>query len=145
MSWTAREFAVAEAASVAGIHRAHLDVIISRASGADVLFSEKRKHRRWFSPKDITVLRLAHELERAGRNWLTAIAQAFEHLGQPPPPDAVLIIPTMSISARSGRVLTGLPKPLPSESFAVLPIGRIAAEIIAACEQLKETPINVAV
>lgn len=138
MFWTAREFAVAEAALVAGIHRAHLDVIIHRTRDVDVLFSERRKGRRWFSPRDITIIRLAHELERAGRNWLTAIAQAFEHLAQPPPPEALLIVPVMSVSARSGRVVTGLADLIPSESFVVLPIGRIAAEVVAACDQLKE-------
>lgn len=141
MSWTCPAYTRAEAAKLSGIHPQTLDVIIHRNRPIAVLFSSKVKGRRWFSPRDITVLRLAYELERAGRNWLTAIAQAYEHLAQPPPPGALLIIQTMSISARSGRVLMGLPDPIPSESFAVLPIGRIAAEIIERCEQLKEKPV----
>lgn len=141
MAWTSRDFTVAEAAQLAGLHRAHLDVIVNRAKDIDVLFSEKRKSRRWFSPRDIAVLRLAHELERGGRDWLTAIAQAFEHLSRPPPHDALLIVPVMSVSARSGRVVTGLPDPIPTASFITLPIGKTAAEIEAACEQLKEAAL----
>lgn len=141
MNWNARDFTVAEAARVAGLHRAHLDVIINRTKPLSPLFSERRKGRRWFSAKDIAVLRLAFELERAGRNWPTATAQAFEHLATPPPNDALLIVPALSVSAMSGRVLTGLPALPVSSSMIVLPIGMIAADIISACEQLKETPV----
>ncbi|WP_417426258.1 terminase TerL endonuclease subunit [Hoeflea sp.] len=97
---------------MAGVHRAHIDVIINRAKPLEVLFSERRKGRRWFSAKDIAVLRIAHELGRAGRLWNTAIAQAFTHLEHPPPRDAILIIPVMSVSHTTGRVLTGLPDPV---------------------------------
>lgn len=129
MAWTSRDVTVAEAARVVGLHRSHLDVIISRNREIDTLFSEKRKGRRWFSAKDITVLRVAFELERAGRNWLTALAQAFEHLEWPPPPEALLIVPVAAVSCTSGRVITGLPDPLPSSSFITIPIGKLAAEI----------------
>ncbi|WP_104822756.1 hypothetical protein [Rhizobium sp. NXC24] len=139
--WTTRDFTVAEAADMAGLHRATLDVIIHRARDLEVLFSEKRKSRRWFSPRDIAVLRIGYELERAGRDWATALAQAFEHLGQPPPSDALLIIPIMSVSARSGRIVTGLADLVPTASMAVVPIGSIVADIIAACETLKEAPV----
>lgn len=141
MSWTAREYAVAEAARVAGIHRAHLDVIINRTKPLSPLFSERRRGRRWFSAKDITVLRVSYELERGGRNWPTAIAQAFEHLATPPPADALLMVPVLSVSATSGRVLTGLPALPGSGSMIVLPIGDIAAEVVSACEQIKETAV----
>ncbi|MFD1744052.1 hypothetical protein ACFSE1_01125 [Rhizobium helianthi] len=136
MAWTSRDFSVAEAAQCVGLHRTHLDVIISRANPLATLFSEKRKGRRWFSVRDITVLRIAYELERAGRAWNTAIAQAFEHTGTQPPPDALLVVPVASVSATSGRVLTGLPDPLPSSSFITVPIGRIAAEIMEAIDAL---------
>lgn len=142
MTWTVRDFTRAEAAKMAGLHLATLDVVIHRAKPFASLFSERRKGRRWFSPKDIAVLRLGYEVERGGRNWPTAIAQAFEHLGQPPPPDSVLVVPVMSVACTSGRVLTGLTVPLlPSESMAVFPIGRIAADIIERCQELKEMPI----
>ncbi|TAW88382.1 hypothetical protein ELI13_06415 [Rhizobium ruizarguesonis] len=132
---------MAEAARVAGIHRAHLDVIINRTKPLSPLFSERRRGRRWFSAKDITVLRIAYELERAGRNWPTAIAQAFEHLATPPPNDALLVVPVLSVSSTSGRVLTGLPALPSSDSMIVLPIGRIANDIVAACEHIKETAV----
>lgn len=141
MAWTSRDFTVAEAAHLAGLHRATLDWQVHRAKAVDVLFSEKRKHRRWFSPKDICVLRLAHELERAGKDWLTAVAMAFEHLGQPPPPDSLLVVPALSTSARSGRVVTGLADLIPAASFVVLPIGRIVEEVVRKCDELKETAV----
>ena len=137
MAWTKRDFTVAEAAQTAGLHRATLDWWVHRAKPLAVLFSERRKGRRWFSQKDIAVLRIANELGRAGRLWNTAIAQAFEHLAHPPPRDAILIVPVMSVAHTSGRVLTGLPDPLPDGSFIVLPIGRIVGAIIAACNELE--------
>ncbi|CCM76256.1 hypothetical protein [Rhizobium mesoamericanum] len=140
MAWETRDLTVAEAANMSGLHRATLDVIIHRARHLDVLFSERRKHRRWFSPKDIAVLRVAYDLERAGRDWATALAQSYEHLSQTPPHDALLIVPVMSVSARSGRVVTGLKDITPTASFITLPIGKIAAEIQARCKQLQEAP-----
>lgn len=143
MNWTARNYSVAEAARLSGVHRAHLDVIINRAKPLAVLFSERRKGRRWFSQKDIAVLRIAHELGRAGRLWNTAIAQAFENLEHPPPRDAILIIPVMSVSHTSGRVVMGLPDPLPDASFICLPIGKIVGEIIHACEELEAEDVAI--
>ncbi|NRQ18763.1 hypothetical protein [Ensifer sesbaniae] len=140
MAWETRDYTVAEAANLAGLHRATLDVVVHRARHLDVLFSERRKHRRWFSAKDICVLRVGYELERTGRDWATALAQAFEHLSQPPPSDALLVVPAMSVSARSGRVVAGLSDLIPTASFIVLPLGKIAAEIQARCEQIQEAP-----
>ncbi|MGL3605758.1 hypothetical protein ACSV9I_04535 [Rhizobium sp. G187] len=136
MAWTSRDLTVAEAARVVGLSRAHLDVVVSRNRDIDVLFSEKKRGRRWFSPKDIAVLRTAVELERAGRNWTTAIAQAFEHLEHPPPPDALLVVPVASVSCTSGRMLTGLPDPVPSTSFITITIGAIAAAVQEAIDGL---------
>ncbi|MGO7965277.1 hypothetical protein ACC720_17630 [Rhizobium ruizarguesonis] len=141
MAWTSRDFTVAEAAQLAGLHRAALDNVVSRTKPLAPLYSEKRKGRRWFSAKDITVLRVAYELERAGRNWPTAIAQAFQHLATPPPEDALLVVPVLSVSATSGRVLVGLPALPGGGSMIVLPIGKITADIVAACEQIKETAV----
>ncbi|MBL6431890.1 MAG: MerR family transcriptional regulator [Alphaproteobacteria bacterium] len=137
MAWTSRDYSVAEAAQLAGLHRATLDWWVHRAKPLEVLFSERRKSRRWFSPKDIAVLRIAHELGRAGRLWNTAIAQAFERLEHPPPADALLVVPVMSVSHTAGRVLASLPDPLRDESFIVIPIGRIVGEIATACHELE--------
>jgi hypothetical protein len=86
-------------------------------------------------------LRIAYELEAAGRNWLTAIAQAYEHTTAQPPGDALLVVPALSISARSGRVVTGLPAMPCLASMIVLPIGKIAAEVVTTCDELKESAI----
>lgn len=141
--WSSRDFTVAEAAAMSGMHRANIDIIIHRAKGCEVLVSEKRKYRRWFSPRDISVLRVGHELERAGRNWLTALAQALEHLEHPPPPDAVLVVPAMSVSATSGKIISDRDVPrLPVEASTVLiPIGKIVADIVGRCAHIKETPV----
>ncbi|MBY5634476.1 hypothetical protein HFO39_06685 [Rhizobium leguminosarum] len=141
MTWQDRVFTRAEAASLSGLHPVTLDVVLHRTKPLAPLYSEKRKGRRWFSAKDITVLRVAYELERAGRNWPTAIAQAFEHLATPPPGDALLVVPVLSVSATSGRVLTGLPALPGSGSMIVLPIGDIAADVVSACEHIRETAI----
>lgn len=135
-TWNAREYIRSEAARVAGFNESTLGVILHRTKPLQDLYSGKLKGGRFFSPKDITVLRVALELERAGRNWNTAIAQAYQHLGTQPPPDALLVVPVASVSHTSGRVLTGLPDPLPSSSFITIPIGRIAAEILEAIDAL---------
>lgn len=134
--WTAREFTRSEAADLAGLNVNTLDVIIHRTKPLQSLYSERRRGGRFFSTKDITVLRVAQELERAGRNWTTAIAQAFEHLEHPPPADALLVVPVASVSATSGRLLTGLPDPLPSSSFICINIGAIAAATMEAIDGL---------
>ncbi|MBY5630415.1 hypothetical protein HFO42_20210 [Rhizobium leguminosarum] len=141
MAWTERVFTRAEAATLSGLHPVTLDVLLHRTKPLAPLYSEKRKGRRWFSAKDITVLRVAYELERAGRNWPTAIAQGFQHLDTPPPDDALLVVPVLSVSATSGRVLAGLPALPGGGSMIVLPIGKITADIVAACEQIKETAV----
>lgn len=134
--WTAREFTRSEAADLAGLNVNTLDVVIHRTKPLQSLYSERRKGGRFFSPKDITVLRVALELERAGRNWPTAIAQAFQHLEHPPPSDALLVVPVASVSATSGRLITGLSDPLPAAAFITIPIGAIAAATMEAINGL---------
>lgn len=134
--WTVREFSVAEAAAISGIHRANIDLIIHRARDCEVLFSEKRNHRRWFSPRDIAVLRIAYECERAGQIWMTALARAYEHLQVPPSPDAILVFPSMSVAHTSGRIITAA-EPV-DKSMVLVPIGKIVGEVVARTTQLKE-------
>lgn len=136
MAWTSRDITVAEAAQVVGLSRKHLDTLMVRTKPLQPLYCGRRGTRNWFSPRDITVLRVAQELERAGRNWPTAIAQAFEHLEHPPPPDALLVVPVASVSCTSGRMLTGLPDPLPASSFITITIGAIAAAVQEAIDGL---------
>src|SRR5690606_968044 len=102
-SWRERAYTVDEAATLAGLRRATLDVWVMRQPAE--LFSEKRGARRWFSPMDISVLRLSRELERSGKVLLTAIACAFEHLQQPPAEDAVFVIDAETVSSRGGRFI----------------------------------------
>lgn len=139
--WNYRGFSVAEAAAMSGLNRAILDVIVSRNKAIDVLFSQKRGHRRWFSPRDIAVLRVAFELERAGRTWLRALGAAFDNLQVPPSTDALLIAPAVIKRAcGSPRVIADRDVPrLPFDvSTIVIPVGRIVADIRARCAELQE-------
>ncbi|RUU92802.1 hypothetical protein EOB59_05440 [Mesorhizobium sp. M7A.F.Ca.MR.176.00.0.0] len=146
MAWTSRGFTVAEAAQLAGLHRSALDVIIHRARHVSVLWSEKRATRRWFSPRDICVLRIAHELERSGRSWLMSIGTAFDNLEHPPTADTLLVAPAV---IRRG---CGLPRVIPERdanrlpfdvSTIVVPFGRICNDIIARCAELESSRVAV--
>ncbi|MBU2483895.1 MAG: hypothetical protein KKG78_02330 [Alphaproteobacteria bacterium] len=130
MAWTSRDLTVARAAQIVGLSRAHLDVIISRNKNLEILFSEKRKGRRWFSVRDIAVLRIAFELENAGRNWLSAIATAFDNLQEPPAADALLIAPAVRKRACGLPYIADRPPDVFERSEVIIPIGRIVAEII---------------
>lgn len=139
VDWNSRTYTVAEAAALAGLHRSALDNVISRASIFADMFSEKRGHRRWFSPRDITTLRLAYELERGGRHWSTAIAQAIEQLAAQPEAGAILMVPINSVSHRSGKVITEADIPATEQSMSLYPIGRIAGAVVNACQELKDS------
>ena len=137
--WDRRDFTVAEAAHLAGLYRSQVDLLIHRARHVSVLFFEKRGSRRWFSLKDICVLRIAFELERAGRTWLTAIGAAFDNLEDPPPVDALLIAPAVQ------RRACGLPRiisdrDVPRLNFGrseiIVPIGRIVSDILKEAESV---------
>ena len=141
--WSNRDFTVAEAAAMSGLHRASLDVLIHRSRDVAVLFSEKRGRNRWFSPRDIAVLRIAFELERAGRGWLTAIGAAFDNLQAAPSSDTLLVAPAVIKRA------CGLPRLIPDRdvprlpfdvSTIVIPIGRIVADIMARCADIQKEP-----
>jgi len=128
--WTTRAFTVAEAAAYCGLHRASLDVLIHRSRHVAALFCEKRRSRRWFSLKDICVLRIAFELERSGRNWLTAIAAAFDNLEHPPDQSALLIAPAVQKRGCGLPYLATTPPAVFERSEIIVPIGRIVAEIL---------------
>lgn len=140
MHWDRRDFSVAEAAALSGIHRANIDLIVHRAKDCDVLFSEKRGRNRWFSPRDIAVLRIAYECERAGQTWLTALARAFEHLQDQSAADAVLVFRANSVSAFSGRLIPDRDiERLPvDEAIVLIPIGKIVSGIIERCDTIEK-------
>ncbi|MDX1015347.1 MerR family transcriptional regulator [Sinorhizobium medicae] len=135
--WRERAYSVGEAATLAGLRRSTLDMWCIRQPVE--LFSEKRGHRRWFSPRDIAVLRLAHELERAGMVLLTAIACSYEHMKEPPATDAIFVIPAGKLSPRSGRFIPDrdVPRLVVNKSLILIPAGQLVAGIIAACAELR--------
>lgn len=142
MTWDRRDFTVAEAAALSGIHRASIDLLIHRAKGVSTLFSEKRGRNRWFSPRDIAVLRIAFELERGGRNWLTAIGAAFDNLYEGPQSvDALLIAPAVQKRGCGlPRIISDrdVPRLNFERSEIIIPIGRIVAEIVERCAAIKQ-------
>lgn len=135
--WTTRGWTAAEAAALCGLHRSQLDLLIHRAKHVSTLFCEKRGSRRWFSLRDISVLRIAFDLERAGRTWLTAIGAAFDNLEHPPAADALLIAPAV-IKRACGLPRIICDRDVPRLNFErseiIVPIGRIVADIIKESE-----------
>lgn len=128
-TWNARDYTRAEAARLCGLPLTVLATITHRARHVAMLFSEKRKGRRWFSIRDICVLRVAHELERGGRSWLNAIAIAFEHLEHPPPREALLVLTPAPVRG-SGRPVMVTTMPTIERPTLLIPIGRIVHEIM---------------
>jgi DNA-binding transcriptional MerR regulator len=109
MRWQQREFTYAEAAALAGLEPGRLRVWAHRHNAP--AFSERRRGRRYFSPADIAVLRIARDLSQAGVNIPAAIATARERLVGPPDPDAVLVVKT-------------------GEARAVVPLGEIVIQTL---------------
>jgi hypothetical protein len=138
-AWTSRAFTRAEAAKLCGIPLGTVAVLLHRARHVAVLFSEKRKGRRWFSLRDIAVLRIASELEKAGAVWLSAIAHACEVLDDPPVPDAILVAPTFPMRGRgSPRVISdrAVPRLTIDRTSALVPIGKFVSEIMEAADAM---------
>jgi hypothetical protein len=135
--WRERAFTLGEAADLAGLRRSQLDQWTIRQP-AD-LFSQKRGARRWFSPRDISILAMARQLERGGKVLLTAIAMAFEHLQEPPAPDAIFVVEAERMSARAGRYISDkdVPRLSVDQSIILMPAGQIVARIRAACTELR--------
>jgi hypothetical protein len=111
--WRARAFTQDEAADLAGLEPGCLRVWVCRNKTA--AFSEKRGSRRWFSPQDICVLRIARELAKTGKPVAQAITTAGLRLVEPPSQDEIMVV-------RSGDART------------VVQLGEIAAAVIAACQ-----------
>lgn len=130
--WAERAYRRDAAAAGSGIHPKTLDVLIHRMRDADVLFSERQGGARVFAPRDICVLRVGYEIERAGRSWLDALAIAFEHLETPPAADAVLVMTPAPVRASGGpKVMArdAVP-PADRDSLLIVPIGAIVADIM---------------
>lgn len=131
-AWSARDFSVAEAAKLCGFSEAHFRVILHRNKPIQTLFSEKRSGRRWFSRKDICVLKVGHVLERFGRTYLMGIADAFDRLERPPPEDTIIVLTLGRSLPQCRRMISDRDVPrLPvGEATLLVPIGRIVANII---------------
>ena len=125
--WAFRAFTTDEAAELAGLKRATLDVWLGRYPQADI--GEKRRTKRVFSPRDIATIRLALELERHGWGVAEALDTSLLIMLDAPEPDAVLVVAgrgTLTISDRD------IPRLNLDQSKILIPVGRMAQEIIAA-------------
>ena len=127
--WCTRDFTMAEAARLAGIHPVTLRTWVMNHGAA---FSERRGGRRWFSPRDIAVIAAARELADAGMPVPDAIDAACRLLADPPAADALALA-----SGRSVRA-AGIADLVKARGAAIrsVPIGRIAAGISANCAEL---------
>lgn len=136
--WKARAFDTEEAAKLSGIKPAQFHLIVHRNRDLAILFATKIKGRYRLSLRDICTLRIAMELERGGRVWVTALAQAWQHCASLPSPDSVLIVPANSVSASSGWTISDsdVSKLQIDETLLAIPIGKICAEITERAESL---------
>lgn len=130
--WSRRVYSRAQAAELAAIHPGTLDTRIHRMRDCDVLFSERVNSRRVFSARDIAVLAVAYEIERAGRSWLDALGIAHDHLRDPPDANAVLVMtPTPVRDSGGPKVMHRAEVPPAERPTLIVPIGAIVADILA--------------
>lgn len=126
-----RAFAQAEAANLANMHYSTLRDWL--ANGPADLVSDRVRGRRWFSARDIVIVRLAHELVRAGYTVLTALAAAFELVDAIQPGD-VMIARNGGASTASVRVVKGASlADMGGTSFIFIPASAIVEATYAAC------------
>lgn len=125
--WRERAYTANESASLAGLQRATLDMWVNRFPA--LVPGEKRGWRRWYSPHDVTILRLAVELERAGWSIPDALTLARRHLHAPPAADAILVV-----DATGSWLVTqwDVARLQVDKSKFLIPLGRMAGEIVAA-------------
>lgn len=128
--WRERALTIAEAAEVALMSRATLDVWQYRF-GPDIL-SERRNGRRWLSPCDVTVLRAANSL-KANTPLRQAIPTAIQHLLHLPPPGVFLVVDQGKAFVSDANTAARFSI---ERGAAAIPIGALAAEVEDACAAL---------
>lgn len=131
--WRAAHFSQTEAADIAGLHQSTLR---DWMAGFGKLFvSERRAGRRWFSPEDILILRLANELVRGGFVTLTALAIAKEHVEEAVwfPSDVLLAAKPGATSTAAVRLIVDGKVP-DWDSVQIIRFGRIAHDTLQQCE-----------
>lgn len=135
--WKERSFTQDEAADIAGFKPAALRKYVHRLEGAEVLFSELRHGRRWYSPMDIAVLATGRDLVDGGMQTITAVAVAFEHLQSPPDLDIILTVPNGAYAVSQARVFpeTEVAHLALDKSIQLIPLGKIAARVQAECSK----------
>ncbi len=139
LHWGDRVFKREAAARCCGVHPSTLSVLVHRMDGTEIIFSERQGGARVFSAKDIAVLRIAHELERGGQTWLTALARADDALQAPPGPDDFLVTPADSVSHTTSWITSVAPSPS-DKTLVVVPLGRLVGAVI---ENLKNEAVAV--
>lgn len=127
-----RAFSMDEAAELSGLHLSTLKDWV--ATVATHFVSERRGGRRWYSAEDILILRVANEMVKGGAVTLLAIAVAWEHLARVDyiPRDAALAVKPGGVATTS-TVLCSIDDPPDWDSIQLIKIGRIAADVLAAC------------
>lgn len=132
--WRRAEFAQAETAYFAGLHPSTLRDWI--AGYGKLFVSERRAGRRWFSPEDILVLKIANELVKGGFVTLTALAIAREHVEEAEwfPPGALLVAKPGATSTTAVRLVFGVDAVPDWDSVQIIRFGRIAHDTLQTLE-----------
>lgn len=138
--YTERAFTGHEAAQIIGITKGHLAVIIHRNKPIVRLISGKQKGRRLYSPRDIAILRLAHLLERFGRNHLFGIADGIDLLDTLPDREAVLVVQLGRSTPWPVRTIydRDITRLQVDESTLLIPIGKEVSAVVAKCAEQYE-------
>ncbi|MDR6955224.1 hypothetical protein J2X65_004603 [Ancylobacter sp. 3268] len=131
---TLRDLATSEVATLAGL--APSTVRDWLASGCASTISRRAHGRRWHSPRDAAVVRLATELTRIGwaphlavvavAEMLPAVEAGRRYLAMPPRPDG-----------RVGMALDDPPADLRGAGWLVLPAGEMLAEVYRRAAKLR--------
>lgn len=125
--WKVRDLPSDEAARILSVSLPSFRVFLTRTAAVDI--SARRHGRRWLSPRDLVAIRAAADLAGAAP-WAEALPAVAQHLEHPPKPDACLV-------AEDARTFladaTEAARWAIERGARVLPVGRYAAEIAAAC------------
>lgn len=129
-AWTSRGLTVAQAADLIGITRNHLDQIVKTIGPMADLVSAKHRHRRYFSRRDIAVLRIAYAMERFGTTWLFAMSDAIEAVDAGVRGDQHLVIQCNRSLPRAKRSITDrdIERLQIEQPTLLVPAGRIVEE-----------------
>ncbi|WP_139798488.1 hypothetical protein [Fulvimarina manganoxydans] len=133
--WRERIFTTDEIAGTAGIGTAALRMIVHRHGGD--AFSERRGLRRFFSARDVSVLRTARALSPA-IPMAEALPIAFAHHRMPPRRGLFIVVADGAVTSMDAD---GAARAAIECGALVVPVGRFAADVVDACRPLFDAAV----